>query len=261
MKLPTLGGRAPELEKWLGDMSDRGKKFRADIQKYNNVCAFTSIGMKQDMSTWGPQGIYHLRVNGRVGHLLGAFEPEDDGLHRFAQIYLLDNEAAVATRVNHILNRRDTRIGLDRQIVEELQTFLATHNYYARVYKTAHERFLENPDATVLCIRQVEGGPDPRRYNRPTENAEIAAVFIGETDKQDRGRDLWKQRRNAPPFRVSELHKIFLFTYFPLTHPHGEDGWHMFIPLTTQAEGFDRAAAEEQQESDAGDYQEPEAYN
>jgi hypothetical protein len=50
-------------------------------------------------------------VNGRVGHLLGAFEPEDDGLHRFAQIYMLDNEAAVETRVNQNLNRRDTRIG------------------------------------------------------------------------------------------------------------------------------------------------------
>jgi hypothetical protein len=126
-------------------MSDRGKKFRVDIQKYNKVFTFTFIGIKQDLSTWGPQGIYNLSVNGRIGHLLGAFEPEDDGLHRFAQIYMLDNEAAVETRVNHILNRRDTRIGLDRQIVEELQTFRAAHNYHARVYKTAHERFLEDP--------------------------------------------------------------------------------------------------------------------
>jgi hypothetical protein len=42
--------------RWLGDMSDGGKKFRADIQKYNNVFAFTSIGMKQDLSTWAPKG-------------------------------------------------------------------------------------------------------------------------------------------------------------------------------------------------------------
>jgi hypothetical protein len=71
VKLPSLSGRAPVLDRWLGDMSQRGKTFPEDIQKYNNVFAFTSIGMKQDLSTWGPQGIYNLRVNGRVGHLLG----------------------------------------------------------------------------------------------------------------------------------------------------------------------------------------------
>lgn len=172
-------------------------------------------------------------MNGRVGHLLGAFAPDDDGLHKFAQIYMLDNETAVETRLNHILSRRDTRVGLNRRIAEELQVFLPEHNYYARVYMTAHERFLENPDATVLCIRQVEGGPDPRRYNRPTENTEVTAVFIGENDQQNRGRDLWLQRRDMPPYRVSELHKTFLPMHFPLIHPHGENVWHTFNPLST----------------------------
>jgi hypothetical protein len=54
--------------------------------------------------------------------------------------------------------------------------------------------------------------------------------------------------------------ETFLPLHFSLIHPHGEDGWHMFIQLRKQAEGLDRAAAEEQQESDAEDDQEPEPY-
>lgn len=55
VKLPKLSGRAV-LEKWLDEMGRSGKEFRADIQKYNNVVAFTSIGMQQDFSTWDRKG-------------------------------------------------------------------------------------------------------------------------------------------------------------------------------------------------------------
>jgi hypothetical protein len=51
--------------------------------------------------------------------------------------------------------------------------------------------------------------------------------------------------------------------YFPLIHPHGEDGWHTSIPLSKKAQGLDHAAAEELAENDAddGDQDQPEAYN
>jgi hypothetical protein len=161
---------------------------------------------------------------------------------------MLDDERAVAIRMNHILRRMDTRIGLDREIVMQLQQYFSRNNYNAREYRTAQERFLESPDATVLSIRQVEGGPDPRRYNMPRDNTEIAAVFIGEAEKQDRGRDLWIQRKgNGPPFQVSELHKTYLALHFPLIHPHGEDGWHTLIPITdgSQEAGEEDSSADE----------------
>lgn len=256
VKVPKLSGRCPPLERWLDDQTPRGKAFRADIQKYNNCFAFTSIGMKQDFDTWGPRGIYNLRVSGRVTHRIGYFEPNDGEEHRFAQIYMLDDERAVEVRMNHILRRMDTRIGLDREIVVQLQQYFSRNNYYAREYRTAQERFLESPDATVLSIRQVEGGPDPRRYNMPRDNTEIAAVFIGEAEKQDRGRDLWIQRKgNGPPFQVSELHKTYLALHFPLIHPHGEDGWHTLIPITDVAQ----EAGEEDSSADEA-VAEPEAH-
>lgn len=258
VKLPKLSARCPPLEAWLNDQTQRGKAFRADIQKYNNAFAFTSIGMKQDLQTWRPRGIFNLRVNGRVTHRMGYFEPNNGQEHRFAQIYMLDDEPAAQIRMNHILRRRDTQVGLDREIVMQLQTYLASHNYYAQAYRTADERFLASPNATVLSIRQIEGGPDPRRYNMPRENTEIAAVFIGEAEQQDRGRDLWIQRRgNAPPYQVSELHKTFLPMRFPLIHPHGEDGWHTHIPLTGVADDGARGGGDSQNDEP----NEPEARN
>lgn len=214
--LPKLSGQFPELHRLLDDQGSKGKTFRADRQKYNNVFAFTSIGMKQDMDTWGNRGIYNLRVSGRVTHRMRYLHRADGEVHRFAQIYMLDNEAAVENRLNQILRFGNTAIGLDKSIVQDFQLFLSEHNYYA----LTHERFLQNPNATVLSIRQILGGPDLCRYDMPTDNTEIAAVIIKNSDAQDRGRDLWVHIRGAgTAYQVSELHKTFLPLHFPLIHP------------------------------------------
>lgn len=194
--------------------------------------------MNKDLTTMNHRGIYTISCTGRVTHHIGAFEPEDGASHNFAQVHLLYPLTAVNTR----LQRQSVTAGraqneLNRQIMTELTDHMDPHNRYASIYRTAQQGFAESPDATHLRIRQIPGGPDPRRYNLPTDSTEIAAVVLNDQDPIHDGRDMWVQRRMPGPggvqqlHRVSEMHRSFLPMHYPLMHPNGEDGWHGAIPL------------------------------
>jgi hypothetical protein len=154
--------------------------------------AMTSIGMKKDLQTINHRGVYTIRATGRVTHRMGAFEPEEGDTHNFAQVYLLGPISAVDTRLQHqsVIAGRAIN-GLYRGVMTALTSHMNEYNQYVRIYRTAHQRFAESPDATHLRIRQVPGGPDPRRYNLPTDTTtEIAAVILNEQDPIHDGRDL-----------------------------------------------------------------------
>lgn len=196
--------------------------------------------MKKDLTTLNHRGIYTIRSNGRVTHKMGAFEPEEGDTHNFAQCYLLDPLSAVETRLQHQSVVAGHAVNsLDRGVMTALTDHINEHNKYNGMYDTAQQRFAESPDATHLRIRQVPGGPDPRRYNLPThETTDIAAVILNDQDPIHDGRDLWLKRKiprgangELELHRVSELHSSYLALHYPLLHPNGEDGWHTGIPL------------------------------
>lgn len=84
---------------------------------------------------------------------------------------------------------------LHPETVRILQACFNEHNEYVHVYRNAYERFLADPNTSSLCIRQVRGGHDPRVYNTPSTNTEVAAVIIGAGDRaMDDGRDFWVHR-------------------------------------------------------------------
>lgn len=238
VELPPIGGDTERMrvlhELFVGD-GPRSQDFRGNIRKYNNAFAFTSIGMKRDRQTEGQMGLFILRTVGRVAHLITPLLPEGAYPHRFSQIYLLDTEREIETRLqHHMIRQQDTVIGfhLDLQIVRDLQHFFQGNNYYAGAYRTAHQMYLENPIVDAITIRQVPGGPNPRRYNMPHNTSEIAMVIAGNDETAANGRNITvhrKDRRNLTP--VSELHRTFLPMHFPIIHPFGEDGWYFGIPL------------------------------
>lgn len=236
IRLPPIGAnieRMGVLHQLLTGHDPRSEMFRREIHKYNNAFAFTSIGMKRDRSTEGQHGMYSIRAQGRIGHNIGSLLPQGNEPHCFAQIYLLDTERAVETRLqHHMIRQQDTTIGLDRSIVQDLQLFYQQHNYYASAYRTAHRRFLENPDVSAILIRQVTRGPDSRCFNMPADSSEVAMVIVGDGERMDNGRDVMVHRHDRRhPEAVSELHPSFLPLHFPIIHPFGEQGWSMGIPV------------------------------
>jgi hypothetical protein len=196
--------------------------------------------MKMDLTVWGQRGLYALRVSGRVMHRIGTLEPNPNESHKFCQIYMLDEANAVQQRAQHhaMMTGRNVRAGLDQEILQEFERFFRQNNEYAQMFVGAQQRFQQNPNANAINIMQVEGGPDARRYNMPTERHTIAAVFLDEGATPN-GRDFWvHQRGQAMPRQVKELEEKFLPMHFPLIHTHGQGGWHPGIWLTARRGGI-----------------------
>lgn len=149
---------------------------------------------------------------------------------------LLDTESAIDARIQHHEPSRrggNRQTGLDRACVSTIQNWMERFNQYITLYRAALERYRESPGSTTVRFQQVRGGPDPRRYNFPLDNTEVAAVVMTDADgeRRDNGRDLFIHARgDARPKRVFELHKSFMSFHFPLIHLRGEDGWHGGIP-------------------------------
>lgn len=236
VRLPPIGvvPSSDVLEILLTVDNPVGHHFRTNITRYNNALAFTSITINRDASVTGQRGQMVIRASGRIYHFREAFTLDAAGQRNFAQIYLLDRDDAVEERLLRQAIVQSRAIpGLDRGIMTALTDRMNRHNAYAQIYRTAHERFNELPDATAVRIRQVQGGSDPRVYNLPSpDNTNIAAIVIEGSASSDDGRDIWVQRRDRRLKQVSELSRTYVPMHYPLLHINGEDGWHTGIPLS-----------------------------
>ena len=77
----------------------------------------------------------------------------------------------------------------------------------------------------------LQQGNDPRRYNLPTVE-EIAAIVPGDGSQDVRvDRDIVLRLQGGGLRRISNLHPSYLPLHYVLFFPHGEQGWHLDIPL------------------------------
>ena len=77
----------------------------------------------------------------------------------------------------------------------------------------------------------LQQGNDPRRYNLPTVE-EIAAIVPGDGSQAVRvDRDIVLCLQGGGLRRISNLHPSYLPLHYVLFFPHGEQGWHLDIPL------------------------------
>ena len=77
----------------------------------------------------------------------------------------------------------------------------------------------------------LQQGNDARRYNLPTMD-EIAAIVPGDGSQDVRAhRDIVLRLQGGGLRRISNLHPSYLPLHYVLFFPHGEEGWHLDIPL------------------------------
>lgn len=99
VSLPVPQAPPAPLNELLTSNSGSARAFREQIRAYNNVLAFSSIGLQVDQSVANAQnGAYCLRICGRVYHRIGPILPSEDERPAFAQIYIHDPEAQVRYR-------------------------------------------------------------------------------------------------------------------------------------------------------------------
>ena len=64
-------------------------EFRRNIRNYNNAFAFSSLGVKRDLSVYGPKGVYTFRIQGQLCHLMGSLLSSHQGKDKLLLLILM----------------------------------------------------------------------------------------------------------------------------------------------------------------------------
>ena len=182
----------------LGEHPD-SRNFFEYIRRYNSALGFASLGA--NAAPPPGRGPYCYRIHGAIYHRSGLLNPEPSTSRQFGQIYILEGDGALQTRLN---NNTSTL----RSVMLLLQNNILDSNPYAVAYNNLHA--IEQEELQLAgaegrepqSIRMIfSAGPDRRRYNAPTHN-DVAAVFVGEDGVPG------KQEFCVYPKASDTLHKI-----------------------------------------------------
>ncbi|KAE9300478.1 hypothetical protein PR003_g22744 [Phytophthora rubi] len=214
-------------------------EFKRCIRAYNQVFAFTSIGVartdgvgvrgvREDTSVQGQRGVYTYRVQGAMGHYLGSLLPRMDynggefTPAKFAQIYIMDEDMKKrAERRNGIF------AGLDREKLTTLERMMDVHNPFAQQFLSHGEKIRRDiEEGKDVVDVKYELHADKRRSgttNLPTVN-EVGAVIVddGNFNKE---RDLLLYTTRNGLLRIFETNPMYDPLQYPLLFPRGELGW------------------------------------
>ena len=139
-----------------------------------------------DQSVLNGQGPYSLRIHGAMYHKMGALVPREGQQPSYAQLYIYDDQAALAACTNRNSN-------LDPFLMGELQQMLIANNPFVPLYKQAYQIMQERPpelQSNLQINLVLQQGDNCCRYNLPTVD-EVAAIIPGTGEEDvDYNRDI-----------------------------------------------------------------------
>ena len=94
--------------------------------------------MEVDNTVLNGHGPYSLRMHGEMYHKMGSLLPRDGQQLAYAQLYIYDDQAALAA-----CNLRNPN--LDPFLMGELQQMLIANNPFVPLYKQAYQIMQESP--------------------------------------------------------------------------------------------------------------------
>ena len=221
------------VERFSGDTA-HSRHFLENIRHYNAVMAMAS--WNATLNEHAGRGPRVVTIHGQAYHLTAVQEAPRGQPPQYAQLYILDTNAAMQERVT------DPRNGnLRPEIMQLLQDELLAINPYARQYQTMgqileRERQLASaanqpvrPVKMIIAIRPIQDRP----YANPT-TTEIAAVYVGNNgaapNPADRNLEVYPAQPNAPnTFKIKATSPNADPMTYPLLFFHGEMGWNVDI--------------------------------
>ncbi len=107
---------------FTGDTAE-AKQFQKNLRCFNCAFAFTSVGCRIDRQLERQNGIRPFAIHGQLSHQTGPLEWAPDAPGRYAQLYVIDTDAAIIERMrnNPQLHQNSQ---LNCQIVERLTHML-----------------------------------------------------------------------------------------------------------------------------------------
>lgn len=153
------------LNLYLGD-TEESEHFRTYLRLYNNMFAFTSLGVNYDKTlAKRNQRIYTFNVQGQMYHFINDLIPTNRQ-PRNLQLYFYDENI-------EILNRMASSYILRQSIVEKLMNILKINPYCIFLKSLIHIPELSNFYIALRC----GSGLDQRIYNLPIVS-EVAALWL-----------------------------------------------------------------------------------
>ena len=76
--LPPLQKLPSPLDILLTGNDSRSRLFKQNIQMYNSVLSFTSIGVNVNQEVTGTSGVYTFRIHGEMYHRIGTLLPNSE---------------------------------------------------------------------------------------------------------------------------------------------------------------------------------------
>ena len=91
----------PEFMELICEQTSRGKHFRQYLRFYNNMFAFTLMGVHVDESVaLNSRGIYTFRAQGAIYHRIGSLLPHTPLSVRHRQLYIYNTDLEIQRRMS-----------------------------------------------------------------------------------------------------------------------------------------------------------------
>ncbi|ETW84686.1 hypothetical protein HETIRDRAFT_314300, partial [Heterobasidion irregulare TC 32-1] len=226
IRLPVLLDPPQTLRNLLCGDTENAKSFRLNIRQYNSAFAFTSIAAKLSDHVTTTSGPYAFKIHGELYHQMGTLLPPNHLRPSYAQLYVIDPQAALNERNNANPN-------LKSEIMNNLQDMFHEHNPYVPLYRHAYQIMADkNPGERDKLAARIAVLPntDHRRYNEPTAD-EVAAIIPGSGDEEvDLHRDIVVRYNHGGLKHFSHLHPHYSPLHYVTLFPHGEQGFYPNIP-------------------------------
>lgn len=206
----------------LGDTAEC-KHFRTYIRMYNNMFAFTSLGVKYDKELAKRyHGIYTFRVQGQMYHFIDDLLPSNQQ-PRNLQLYIYDDDT-------EMLNRMASSSNADQSVVQKLMNILKINPYCIFLKSLMQVPKVPNLYIALNCHSTL----NQQVYNLPTVS-EVAAIWL---DQQPNNSSSTPHIQIYPCSNTNQLVNYYYGCYdplqYPLLFPYGQNDWHCGIKRVEQ---------------------------
>jgi len=223
VQIPRIPRPPSPLDDYLTEQTPAAKHFRGNTRQFNNALSMASTGAK--VSDRIASGVQSFTVCGKVHHRMGPLLPEQGARPAFAQLYILDPDAANSRRLEIFPD-------LSREVLDKLDQMLRQHNGFVSIFERAVQTSNQEnkPELKLVLNADMTTVPDPRRYNVPASNGLAAFIPDGMLPEVN-CRQIALNVRGGGMKYIDDLHHDYDPLYFVLLFPRGEAGWSPYIPL------------------------------
>ncbi|KAK4596817.1 hypothetical protein RGQ29_014730 [Quercus rubra] len=205
----------PEFRELICEQTPRGRHFRQYIRFYNNMFAFTSMGVHVDESmALNSRGIYTFRAQGAIYHRIGSLLPHTLLSVRHLQLYIYDTDLEIQRRMSQSVEAHE-------DIGRLIQRILDMHNPFVEKFR----QLSRSPNLHQCKLLIKEQSLNQPQYCLPSASQVVAIIVGGEEVGYLSGREILVQTFGGNLITVQDTARYYDPLQYPILFPFGTYGW------------------------------------